>query len=114
MNQLTTGILDGVIMQYTYQEMGTVRVTYDRGCIGFVWTDGPIKGEAGEGFVYRAREVGADQYFVNWHEPEMPGFVTLYIDFPGGRVHSSVLGAYGTDDEQIHFDTATINQLERP
>ena len=74
---------------------------------------GPLTGETGEGFAYRARKVGDRQYFVNWHEPELPGFVTLYIDFDAGVVHSSVLAAYATDNEQIHFDTAAIDSVEQ-
>ena len=107
-----TDMLDGITMQYTYREMGTVRVSYEKGCISFEWIKGPLQGETGKGFTYRAREVGDRQYFVNWHEPELPGFVTLYLDFQTSRVHSSLLAAYGTDDEQIHFDTASIDSVE--
>ena len=112
MKKSDTGILDGITMQYTYEEMGTVRVSYSSGCIGFAWLEGPIAGESGDGFAYRARKVGNDQFFVSWHEPEMPGFVALHIDFDTGKVCSSVLAAYGTESEQIHFDIATINQVE--
>ena len=96
-------------MQYTYSEMGTVRVSYDRGCIGFEWVAGPLQGETGDGFTYRARKVGENRNFVNWHEPELPGFVTLYIDFEAGHVSSSVLAAYASDDEQIHFVQHQLN-----
>ena len=113
MAETTTNLLDGTTMQYTYEQTGTVEVFYKNGRMGYEWMDGPLKGESGEGFIYRAREVGKNQYFVSWHEPELPGFVTLYIDFVAGRVHSSVLAAYATEDEQIHFDTALISQVER-
>ena len=113
MNEKLNHLLDGTTMQYTYEEMGTVLVTYDQGCIGFEWVGGPIKGETGGGFPYRARKVGEDQFFVNWHEPDMPGFVTLHIDFVSGHVHSAVLAAYASENEQIHFDTATIDQVNR-
>jgi len=100
-------------MEYTYSEMGTVRVSYQKGCISFEWLAGPIEGETGLDFPYRARKVGPDQFFVNWHEPELPGFVTLYIDFDVGHVHSSVLAGYASEDEQIHFDIASIDRVER-
>ena len=108
-----TGILDGTLMAYTYPEMGTVRVSYRGGRVSFEWIDGPLKGEVGEGFSYRARQVGADQFFVNWHELEAHGFVTLHIDFQAGHVHSSVLAAYATDEEQVLFHRASIGNVER-
>ena len=104
--------LDGTRMVYTYPEMGTVRVSFDGGRVSFDWTAGPLEGEAGEGFAYRARELGDDRFFVNWHEPEAHGFVTLYIDFEAGLVHSSVLAAYATDDEQALFHSASIDRVE--
>ncbi len=113
MSDINSNLLDGTTMQYTYREMGTVRTAYEDGCISFEWLAGPLKGAAGAGFAYRAREIGKDRYFVNWHEPEMPGFVTLYIDFSAGEVHSSVLAVYGTPDEQIDFDMASIDTVTR-
>ena len=43
-----TAILDATSMQYSYDEMGSVRVSYQNGCIGFEWVAGPLKGEMGE------------------------------------------------------------------
>ena len=113
MSDATRGLLDGTTMQYTYNELGTVRASYENGCIGFEWLAGPMQGEADDGFPYNAREVGKDRYFVSWHEPELPGFVTLYIDFALGEVSSSVLMAYATENEQIHFDSASIDSVDR-
>ena len=109
-----TDALDGILMVYTYPEMGTVRVSFENGLVSFVWIAGPLEGEAGEDFAYRARKVGDHQFFVNWHEPEAHGFVTLYIDFESGHVHSSVLAAYATDDEQALFHSASIESVEFP
>ena len=113
MKERESHLLDGVSMRYTYAEMGTVRTAYNDGLISFEWLAGPLAGESGGGFVYRARELGDNRYFVNWHEPELPGFVTLYIDFESGEVHSSLIAAYASDEEQIHFDTASIESVER-
>ncbi len=107
-----TGMLDGTVMVYTYPEMGTVRVSYEGGTVGFEWLAGPLKGQAGEGFAYRARRVGGDRFFVNWHEPEARGFVTLHVDFEAGRVCSSVLVGYATNEEQVLFHEATIDRVE--
>ena len=113
MKEAESHLLDGVTMQYTYSEMGTVRTVYENGFISFEWLAGPLSGETGGGFVYRALELGENRYFVNWHEPELPGFVTLYIDFESGQVHSSLIAAYASNEEQIHFDTASIESVER-
>ena len=113
MNTETPGLLDGTVMQYTYTEMGTVRTSYDEGRVSFEWLSGPMEGNAGGGFFYRAREVGENRFFINWHEPELPGFATLYIDFEAGNVYSSLIAAYATDQEQIHFDAATIESVAR-
>jgi MoaF-like len=113
MDEAVSGILDGTLMVYTYPEMGTVSVSYRNGSVSFEWVAGPLKGEVGEDFVYRAREVGGDQFFVNWHEPDAHGFVTLHIDFQAGWVHSSVLAAYATNEEQILFHRASIERVER-
>ncbi len=107
-----TDALDGTRMVYTYPEMGTVRVAFDSGRLGFEWLAGPLEGESGNDFAYHARKVGDDQFFVSWHEPEARGFVTLHIDFEAGRVRSSVLAAYATDDEQTFFHGAEIDRVE--
>lgn len=113
MDEAEAGLLDGTLMSYSYPEMDTVRVTYRNGCVSFEWIDGPLKVQAGEDFAYRARKDGDDQFFVNWHEPDARGFGTLHIDFQRGRVHSSVLAAYATDDEQVLFHRASIHRVER-
>ena len=112
MDLALTDVLDGTLMVYTYPEMGTVRVSFDSGSVSFEWIAGPLKGEAGENFPYRARKAGDDQFFVNWHEPDARGFVTLYIDFKAEQVCSSVLAAYATDDEQVFFHSASIDRVE--
>lgn len=108
MDEAVTGALDGTLMVYTYPEMGTVRVSYENGRVSFEWIAGRLKGEAGEDFAYRSRQVGDQQFFVSWHEPDAHGFVTLYIDFEEKQVHSSVLAAYATEAEQVLFHSASI------
>ena len=61
----------------------------------------------------RARQVGDDKFFVNWHEPDAHGFVTLYIDFNSGHVHSAVLAAYASEEEQVLFHSASIESVLR-
>ena len=104
--------LDGKRLNYTYPEMGTVVVQLDAGKLGFEWIDGPLKGESGHGFDYRARKVGDEQFFVNWHEPETRGFVTLFLDLEKSFACSSVLAAYATENEQVLFHSASINSIE--
>ena len=112
MDQTLTDALDGTRMVYTYPEMGTVRVVFEAGQVGFDWLAGPLEGQTGQNFPYRARRVGEDQFFVNWHEPEARGLVTLHIDFEGEKVCSAVFAAYATDEEQILFHEAAIDRVE--
>lgn len=113
MDEAATGILDGTSMVYTYPEMGTVSVSYRNGSVSFEWIAGPLEGEAGQDFAYRARKLGDGRFFVNWHEPDAHGFVTLHIDLQTNRVHSSVLAAYATNEERILFHRASIDRVER-
>jgi hypothetical protein len=108
-----TDHLDGTLLEYTYDALGTVRVTFKTVRVGFEWLAGPLQGEKGEGFEYRALRLGDQQFFVNWHEPDVPGFVTIVYDLANGTACSSVLAAYGTEAEQRFFETATINRVER-
>jgi hypothetical protein len=112
MNHELTDALDGTRLEYTYAEMGTVVVQFDSGRLGFEWTQGPLKGVSGQNFDYRPRQVGDDLFFVNWHEPEARGFVTLYLDLKSNFACSSVLAAYATDDEQTLFHSASVNRVE--
>jgi len=105
--------LNGTQLEYTYAEMGTVVVRFVNDRISFEWIDGLLKGQAGNDFPYHARKVGDQQYFLNWHEPEERGFVTLFVDLKTDFVCSSVLAAYATDDQQALFHCATINRVEK-
>jgi hypothetical protein len=107
-----TNALDGKRLNYTYPEMGTVVLQLQDGKLGFDWIDGPLVGQSASGFEYRARQVGDSRYFVNWHEPETRGFVTLFLDLPANFACSSVLAGYATDSEQVLFHSASINSVE--
>ena len=111
MGHTLTDALDGKRLKYSYEEMGTVIAQLDGGKLGFEWIDGPLKGQSGQGFDYRARQLGEKQFFVNWHEPEARGFVTLYLDLKSGFACSSVLAGYATEDEQALFHSASINSV---
>ena len=105
--------LDGTVLEYTYEELGRARATFQGGQVAFEWLEGPLEGERGEGYEYRFQKLGDQQFFVNWHEPEHPGLVTLVYDFGQRTVASSVLAFYGTENEQRLFETATIHTVER-
>ncbi len=107
-----TDSLDGTLLEYTYEELGTVQVIFKSGRIAFEWIAGPLKGEKGENFEYRSKRLADQQFFVNWHEPDARGFVTVVYDLNKGTVCSSVLAAYGTENEQRLFETATIHRVE--
>ncbi len=106
-----TDDLDGKVLTYTYPELGTVRVSLGGGRISFEWIAGALQGESGSDFLYHARDLGDERYFVNWHEPEAQGFVTLYVDLRAGIVHSSVLAGYRGDEPETWFHSASIDEV---
>lgn len=108
-----TDDLDNTLLEYTYDELGTVRVMFNSGRVGFEWLAGPLQGERGDDFEYRALKLADQQFFVNWHEPDVRGFVTIVYDLGKRTACSSVLAAYGTESEQRLFETARINRIER-
>ena len=109
----STDDLDNTLIEYTYDELGTVRVIFKDGRVGFEWLAGPFQGEKGGDFEYRAMKLADQQFFVNWHEPDLPGFVTIVYDLGQHTACSSVLAAYGTESEQRHFEAARINRIQR-
>ena len=112
MSDHVTHALDGKRLTYTYDELGTVRLELRGGALSFEWIAGPFKGEAGKGFRYQAKQIGENQFFMNWHEPEARSFVTLYLDLDRKLACSSVLAGYATSQEQTLFDSARINCIE--
>ena len=104
--------LDGAEFEYTYAELGTVVVKFYDGLVKFEWIDGPLGGESGCDFPYRVKRLSTHQYLANWHEPAARGFVTLFIDLSKKRFYSSVLAAYGTEEEQVWLHEATLNRCE--
>jgi hypothetical protein len=109
-NKTPCHVLDGAIFEYTYAELGTVVVEFYDGLVKFQWIAGALQGEAGEGFAYLAKQISASHYLANWHEPEARAFVTLFIDLQENRVHSSVLAAYTTEDEQVWLHEAVLKR----
>ena len=43
-----TDSFDNILLEYTYDALGTVRVSFKSGRIDFEWIAGPLKGEQGE------------------------------------------------------------------
>lgn len=57
--------------------------------------------------------VADDVYVVNWHMTDAKNFVTLIVNLRNRSLYSSALMGYQTDQEQILFDEATIERVER-
>ena len=106
-------ILDGTEIEYIYPDEGTVVVTFYDGLVKFKWITGPFSGESGRDFIYRARKVSDDEYFLNWHESDSQDFVSLLINFDTKKVYGSALLGYASEDVSIIFDEANIQRVER-
>ena len=105
--------LDGTELEYTYSEGGSVILTFYDGLLKFRWIAGPNEGAMGEGFEYNAKMIGDDRYMVVWQMAEAPNYLTMAIDLGTRALFTSALMGYGTEQEGILFDEATINRVDR-
>ncbi|MCA6075048.1 MoaF-related domain-containing protein [Fulvivirga sedimenti] len=106
MNQ--TNPLDGKTITYTYDDLGTVRVSFKDGLVSFEWIAGPFAGMGRTGIDYNAKLIVPGIWFINWYEKNDASFVTLLINLNDQKVHSSGLLNATKDDEAILFHEAKI------
>jgi hypothetical protein len=105
--------LDGTELEYTYTDGGSVILTFYDGLLKFLWIAGPNEGAMGEGFEYSAKMIGDDRYMVVWQMAEAPNYLTMVIDLGSRALFTSALMGYGTDQEGVLFDEATIRRVDR-
>ena len=105
--------LDGTELEYTYTDGGSVILNFYDGLLKFRWIAGPNEGATGEGFEYNARMIGDDRYMVVWQMVEARNYLTMVIDLGSRALFTSALMGYGTDQEGVLFDEATIHRVER-
>lgn len=105
--------LDGTELEYTYTDGGSVILNFYDGLLKFRWTAGPNEGAAGEGFEYDAKVIGDDRYVVLWRMIEDRNFLTMIIDLGQRTLITSALLGFGTEQEAVLFDEATINRVGR-
>ena len=106
-------VLDGSELEYTYTDGGSVILTFYDGLLKFRWIAGPNEGASGEGFEYNARMIGDDRYMVVWRMTEERNYLTMVIDLGQRTLFTSALLGYGTEQEGVLFDEATIHRVER-
>ena len=104
-------LLDGMELEYTYTDGGTVVLTFYDDKLRYRWTTGPFAGTEVADRVYQSREIGDELYLVNWHDTEHSNFVTLVIDLQQNVVYDAALVGYGTDQELPLFDSAVIQRV---
>ena len=105
--------LDGTELEYTYTDGGSVILGFYDGLIRYRWIAGPNEGVTGEGFDYDAKMIGDDRYMVVWGSAEARNFLTMVIDLEQHSLFTSGLMGYGTEEESVLFDEATIHRVER-
>ena len=106
----TSQLLDGMEIEYTYADGGTVVASFDDGRLSYRWTAGPFAGTAVADRIYQSRQIGEALYMVSWHDAENRNFATLVFDFEQDREYGSALVGYGTDQSVFLFDEATIQR----
>ena len=105
--------LDGTELEYTYTDGGSVILTFYDGLLKFRWIAGPNEGATGEGFEYNGKMIGDDRYMVVWQMAEARNYLTMVIDLRRRALYTSALMGYGTEQEGVLFDEATIHRVER-
>ena len=109
----TPQLLDGMEIEYTYTDGGTVVANFDDGRLSYRWTAGPFAGTAVADRIYKSRQIGDELYLVSWHDTENLNFATLVFDFQRNREYGSALVGYGTDQATVLFDEAVIQRVTR-
>ena len=104
-------LLDGMEIEYTYADGGTVVASFDGGRRSYRWTAGPFAGTAVADRIYQSRHIGEALYMVAWHDTENRNFATLLFDFEEDREYGSALVGYGTDQSVVLFDEAVIQRV---
>ena len=106
-------LLDGISMDYFYQNGSGIHIEFYDGKVRFEWIDGPAKGVSRGDIPYRSRKIGDEMYLVNFHEEEVMDFITLIFNLKQNVMYSSALAKYGTDRERTIFFGGIIEHLER-
>lgn len=106
-------LLDGVNMDYFYQNGAGIHIEFYDGKIRFEWIAGPAKGVSRGDIPYRSRKIGDEMYLVNFHEKEVFDFITLIFNLKQNVMYSSALAKYGTERERTLFLGGIIENVER-
>lgn len=106
-------LLDGIELQYVYEDGGEVVLAFYDGYVRFEFLNGPMAGTRHDDLAYLSRELDDQVYLVRWHNKDVSSYVTLYIDFPRSRVFGSALIWYSSDDPVDLFDAAVISRVSR-
>ena len=107
----TPQLLDGMEIEYTYEDGGTVEANFEDGRLSYRWTSGPFAGTAVADRIYRSRQIGDELYLVSWHDSENLNFATLVFDLRANLEYGSALIGYGTDQATVLFDEAVIQRV---
>lgn len=70
-------LLDGVTLDYYYQNGTGVNLKFDDGKMTFEWIAGPKKGNTGTDISYRSKKIGDDMYVINFQQQKAHNFITL-------------------------------------
>lgn len=104
-------LLDGMEIEYTYADGGTVVMKFGNGRLSYRWMAGPFAGTAVAHRIYQSRQIGEGVYLVSWHDAKNRNFATLVFDLERNREYGSALVGYGTDQAAFLFDEAVIRRV---
>ena len=105
--------LDGVSMNFYYQDGWGIHMEFYDGKVGYEWIAGKNKGKGARDIAYQSRKIGNDLYIVNFHETDKHDFLTLIFNFEQNVMYSSVIARYGTASQKESFRGGLIEHLKR-
>ncbi|MEM7503227.1 MAG: hypothetical protein AAF417_14335 [Pseudomonadota bacterium] len=114
MNDQSAGnLLDGKVIDYTYDGGWRFRVTFSDGRVAyeFLGEDGADVSNANTDIPYESRRLGDGWVHVAWHEENIGDFVSLVIDTNGMAIYSAALLGYPADDRAMHFEHGVIHSI---
>ncbi len=113
MTHLAIKLLDGYELEYTYTDGGAVVLTFYDGMLKYRWLSGPFEGVEESDKNYQSTMIRDGLYLVNWHDSENSNFVTQAIDLEDNILHATAIIGYGTADEIVLFERATIERVTK-
>lgn len=107
-------LLDGTSFTFQYQNASAMDVSFADGKLSYKWIAGRNADEPEKTYAYKSRQLDAEMYMVNWHEPDSKNFVTMVYNFNNRTCAVSVISKYSGEKPFMGFQAGVIEHVSRP